>query len=141
LFGNGSCEEGLRRLAARLHLQDRVEFRGHVGDIEAVWADHHALVLPSRFEGLPITIVEAMHCGRPVIVTDVAGNAEVVEDGVTGFVADAPTERHLHQAMERAWQARQNWQSIGQAAARSIRALMPEDPAAEFGRKLLELAA
>jgi glycosyltransferase involved in cell wall biosynthesis len=139
-FGKGDCEEGLRRLAQRLGLEDRVRFCGQVDDIEGVWAQHHALVLPSRFEGLPITIVEAMHCGRPVIVTDVAGNAEVVQDGITGFVAEAPTERHLQAALERAWEQRHNWEKIGKAAARAIRELVPADPAAEFAQKLLQLA-
>ena len=139
-FGKGGCEENLRRLALRLKLDGQVNFCGHVHDIERVWADHHALILPSRFEGLPITIVEAMHCGRPVIVTDVAGNTEIVQDGVTGFIAEAPTERHLHAALERAWEQRQNWESMGKAAAQAIRELMPADPAAIFAQKLLTVA-
>jgi len=81
-----------------------------------------------------------MHCGRPVIVTDVAGNTEIVQDGVTGFIAEAPTERHLHAALERAWEQRQNWESMGKAAAQAIRELMPADPAAIFAQKLLTVA-
>jgi len=44
-----------------------------------------------------------MLCARPVVATDVAGNSEVVEDGITGFLADAPTVRNLGNAMERLW--------------------------------------
>jgi glycosyltransferase involved in cell wall biosynthesis len=138
-YGTGPMEAGLRRLTERLGLMERVRFCGHENDIERVWATHQALVLPSRFEGLPLAIVEAMLCGRPVIVTDVAGNAELVEDGVTGFVAEAPTVRHLQEAMERAWTRRQEWANIGMAAARAIRERIPADPAAEFARKLLAL--
>ena len=61
------------------------------------------LVMPSRFEGLPLAIVEAMLCARPVVATDVAGHAEVVEDGVTGFLADAPTVGAIAAALERCW--------------------------------------
>jgi glycosyltransferase involved in cell wall biosynthesis len=139
-YGEGDKVEGLQRLTRRLGLEQRVRFCGHVADIEKVWAEHHALVLPSRFEGLPITIVEAMHCGRPVIVTDVAGNAEVVQEGVTGFIAEAPTARHVGAALERAWQQRDRWQTIGQAAARSIREFIPADPAAVFAQTLIDLA-
>ena len=139
-FGQGRCEEGLRRLANRLQLQEKVNFCGSTNDIEGIWATHHALVLPSRFEGLPLAIVEAMHCGRPAIVTDVAGNAEIVQDGATGFVAEAPTERHLHEAMERAWNQRQNWQKIGAAAARAIRELVPADAVGDFTQTLLDAA-
>lgn len=140
LFGKGPMEEGLRRLAKRLGLEGRVRFCGHEPDVERIWATHHALVLPSRFEGLPLAIVEAMLCARVVIVTDVAGNAELVKDGVTGFVAEAATERHLRQTLERAWEKREDWESMGKRAARSIRELIPKDPAAEFARELEALA-
>jgi glycosyltransferase involved in cell wall biosynthesis len=138
-IGNGVMEEGLRRLARRLGLDQCVEFCGHVDDIERVWTTHHALILPSRYEGLPLVIVEAMLCGRPVIVTDVGGNAEIVQDGITGFVAEAPTELHLRLAMQRAWERRHQWSEIGQAAARAIRRLVPSDPADDFAQRLLEL--
>lgn len=139
-FGQGRCEKSLRRLTEHLRLRERVRFCGSTNDIAGIWATHHALVLPSRFEGLPLAIVEAMHCGRPAIVTDVAGNAEVVQDGVTGFVAAAPTETHLHLALEQAWEQRARWQQIGQTAARSIRELVPADPVGDFASKLLALA-
>jgi glycosyltransferase involved in cell wall biosynthesis len=137
LFGKGPWEMGLRRLAEMEGVADRIHFAGHVQDIEEVWRTHHALVLPSRYEGLPLSVVEAMLCGRPVIVTDVAGNREPLEDNVTGFVAEAPTVRHLDEAMERAWQKRHDWQAIGTAAASSIRRQIPQDPAQVFADKLL----
>src|SRR5437763_3000966 len=45
-------------------------------------------------------------CARPAIVTNVGGNAELLEDGRSGFVAPAPTIKHLNEAMERAWDRR-----------------------------------
>ena len=139
-FGVGDMEDGLKRLVRWFQLEERVKFYGHVEDIEGLWATHHALVLPSRFEGLPLVIVEAMLCARPVIVTDVAGNAEIVQDGVTGFVAEAATVHHLNLAMERAWIRRSHWEDIGKAAALAIREIMPNDPAAVFAQRLLVLA-
>jgi glycosyltransferase involved in cell wall biosynthesis len=140
-FGKGRCEEGLRRLVQCHRLQEQVRFCGHTNNVEDIWATHHALILPSRFEGLPLAIVEAMHCGRPAIVTDVAGNAELLKDGVTGFVASAATENHLDTALERAWEHRQKWEEMGKAAARAIRELVPADPVGDFAQKLAELAA
>ena len=49
---------------------------------------NHVHAMPSRIEGLPLVLIEAMLCGRPVVATDVAG-AEVIEDEVTGFLAGA----------------------------------------------------
>lgn len=139
-FGCGDAEKGLQRLSDRLGLTNRVRFCGHVANVESIWAVHHALVLPSRYEGLPLAAVEAMMCGRPVIVTNVGGYADVVQDNVTGFVAEAPTCRHLHAAMERAWAARHRWQQIGTTAASAIRELIPENPGRAFANRLLELA-
>lgn len=138
-FGAGPMEQGLRRLTSRLGLTERVNFAGHVSRIEDLWATHHALVLPSRYEGLPLALVEAMLCARPAIVTDVAGNSEMVDEGVSGFIAAAPTASHLADALERAWQHRGSWQQIGLAARSAVRARVPDDPAAAFADILLGL--
>jgi glycosyltransferase involved in cell wall biosynthesis len=137
LFGTGPWEMGLKRLAVMEGISDRIHFAGHVQDIEEVWRTHHALILPSRYEGLPLSVVEAMLCGRPAIVTDVAGNREILEDNVTGFVAEAPTVAHLEEAMERAWHRRFEWQAIGMAAAAEIRNQISQDPALVFANDLL----
>src|SRR5437660_2890227 len=68
-FGDGPHRDGLAAMAAHLHLTN-VSFAGHVDDAGAIWRDHHALVLPSRCEGLPLALVEAMLSGRVPIVTD-----------------------------------------------------------------------
>jgi glycosyltransferase involved in cell wall biosynthesis len=140
LFGQGPTEQGLRRLASRLGLEGQVRFCGFASKMEELWANHHALVLPSRYEGLPIALVEAMLCGRPAIVTDVAGNTELLEDGISGFVAAAPTVQHLDDAMERAWEQRARWQEMGLAGRAVAQANFPQDPAAVFAQSLVELA-
>jgi glycosyltransferase involved in cell wall biosynthesis len=138
LFGNGHSAESVRHLASLYGLKD-VAFCGHAENVEEIWRKHHLLVLPSRFEGLPLALVEAMLCARPAVVTNVAGNTEVIEDGETGFVAAAPTAGHLDEAMERAWRHRGDWRSMGVEAARRIRRLVPPDPAREFVEELLTL--
>jgi glycosyltransferase involved in cell wall biosynthesis len=138
LFGNGHNAQSVRQLASLYKLDD-VTFCGHTENVEEIWSKHHLLVLPSRFEGLPLALVEAMLCARPAVVTNVAGNTEVIEDGETGFVAAAPTVEHLDEAMERAWRHRKNWRSMGEEAARRIRQLVPPDPAGDFVKELMTL--
>lgn len=135
LYGQGEMRCGLERLAQRLGLSDKIVFEGHVSP-EQIWALNHVLVMPSRYEGLPLAIVEAMLCGRPVIATDVAGHAEVIEDGVTGFLATAPTVHHMLEALERFWTRRIDAKEIGAEAARSIRRLVPPDPVGIFTEKM-----
>jgi glycosyltransferase involved in cell wall biosynthesis len=138
-YGTGRCERNLRTLAVRFDLT-AVDFVGHVGDVEKIWAENQALVLPSRYEGTPLAIVEAMLCSRMAIVTDVAGNSELVEHGVSGFVARAPSVSLLDEAIEEAWERRSEWQKMGSAARERITSLVPTDPVGHFCDRLVELA-
>ena len=76
-----------------------------------------------------------MLCGRAAVVTDVGGNAEWIEDGQTGFVAEAATAKSFGRALERAWLARGEWEKMG-IGARS-KALMKFDKSA--GKSLLKV--
>jgi glycosyltransferase involved in cell wall biosynthesis len=138
-LGAGEQRQGLEAMGAWLGLSS-IRFAGLSDDIEAFWRNHHALVLPSRAEGLPLVIVEALLSGRIAIVTDVGGNAELLEEGATAFIAEAATEKALDDAMERAWTRRDEWAALGAAAAVSARGIVPTDPARDFADRLLEIA-
>lgn len=137
-FGQGKDESGLTDFARYLDLKN-VIFNGHVNDIVSIWQDHQALILPSRNEGLPLALVEAMLCGRTAIVTDVGGNTEVLEDNVTGFVAKSIDEAGVDEALERAWQRKNEWKEIGNLAAKKIRQLIPSNPPQIFAEKLIAI--
>jgi len=138
-YGVGLQRDSLERMANNLGLA-RVTFAGFVRDVAVIWSSHHGLILPSRCEGLPLVLVEAMLSGRVPIVTNVGGNGEIVEDGATGFIAVAPTEDALDDAMERAWSERHRWRKIGSAAATQIRTVVPREPDRCFASSLIELA-
>lgn len=135
LYGKGSDEPALRKLISTFALS-RVHLRGHNPDIAAIWDRNHILVLPSRYEGLPIALIEAMWCGRTAVVTDVGGNAELLTDDQTGFVAPAATFDSFQAALERAWQQRLRWKAMGIAARSSIEAQIPRDPVGVFCEQL-----
>lgn len=139
LCGTGSNRDLLERLVRRLKLNDRVSFAGHVA-VENIWSDHHLLVMPSRYEGMPLAIVEAMFSGRPVVATNVGGVAEIVKDGVTGFLAEAAVAECFEGALERMWARRDSLCEMGTLAAASIREFLPDDPVGIFAKKLEELA-
>lgn len=139
LFGEGVNREALAALVQRLGLAG-VRVEGQVPSIEDVWRDHHALVLPSRAEGLPLSVLEAMACGRVPIVTAVGGLPELVEDGVTGFMAPAPTVELFDAALERAWEARAEWPRMGAQAARRVAELAGDEPGARLAGIAVEEA-
>jgi len=116
-----------------------VEFVGQQNNIEEIWSKHHALVLPSRFEGMPLALVEAMLCRRTCVVTDVAGHRELVRDGINGFVAQAPTAELLDVAMNRLWEARSRIKEMGHTAGEDVRRWVSRDPVEDFVQLLVNL--
>lgn len=135
LFGSGPNQITLENRIKMLDLKN-LSFGGYVDDVKSIWAHHHGLVLPSRYEGLPLVVVEAMLCGRMCIVTDVPGNAELVRDNLNGFVAVAPNSKCLDEAMERAWLHYQKWEDMGKTAAHDVREAVPRDPVGDFINRL-----
>ncbi len=136
LYGQGRHEQGIRDLVQLLGLQSRVNFCGHVSDLSEIWRSNHLLVMPSRAEGLPLALIEAMHAGRPSVVTNVGGNCELVTEGETGFIAEAPVPASFSVALERAWQAQNQWQEMGQKACSKVGAIWQRDPAEELAEKI-----
>jgi len=136
-IGKGTDEQALKDMAALLNVNN-VEFKGHVDDIENMWREYHALILPSRSEGLPLSMVEAMSAGRPVIITNAGGNAELVQEGLSGFIGYA-NEESFDEAMERAWQRRSDWEQIGINAAKSVSENVPLSPENDFAKLVLSL--
>lgn len=84
VVGTGPMRERLIRRVERLGLADRVAFPGFVGSVAAEMRAADVFCRPSRSEGLPLTLLEAMASGLPPVVTPVAGVPEVVTDGETG---------------------------------------------------------
>jgi len=139
VYGTGLNREGLEGMVRRLKL-DAVTFHGHVQDREEVWRDHHGLILTSRAEGSPLVVHEAMACGRVPIVTDAGGTGALVEDGVTGFVADGASVNAVDRALERAWARLSDWQAIGGRAGERLAELArARDPAPLAALALREL--
>jgi glycosyltransferase involved in cell wall biosynthesis len=139
LYGEGASEKTLRAMAQSLSLEN-VNFCGFVTNVAGIWRENHLLVLPSRQEGLPLALIEAMSCGRPAVVTDVGGNAEMCVDGETGFVATAAAVGPLAEAFERAWRQRADWPTLGRAARERVLQIVPPDPVAVFGELLKKIA-
>jgi glycosyltransferase involved in cell wall biosynthesis len=136
LAGEGPNERVLRCMIENLKLSN-VTILGQQSDVEEIWRNHHALVLPTRVEGMPLVVVEAMLCGRPCIVTDVGGSRELIRDGVNGFLAKAPTVELFDEAMNRAWGSRIDLRVMGDDAAADARRWVSEDPCRDFARDIM----
>jgi len=86
LVGDGPEREALEAAAQRLGLGDVVEFAGERDDVPSLLAAADCFVLSSTSEGMPISVLEAMAAGLPVVASDVGGVHELVREGETGFL-------------------------------------------------------
>ncbi|BCB05663.1 glycosyltransferase family 4 protein [Bacillus sp. KH172YL63] len=86
LVGDGPLLETMKEQVKRGPIADRVNFLGKSRDIPELLARSHILVLTSRHEGLPISIIEGMRSGLPIVASDVGGVNELIDDGHNGFL-------------------------------------------------------
>jgi glycosyltransferase involved in cell wall biosynthesis len=131
----------LRQMIDLYGLHEQLRYGGFSEDIESLWAQHHGLLLPSRIEGNALSLIEAMMCGRVPITTNVGRAAELIDDNQNGFLAPAATVELIDDVLERAWQRRNEWQAIGQRAARTIRERHSQRPAEDFAERLSAVAS
>jgi glycosyltransferase involved in cell wall biosynthesis len=88
VVGDGERRAELKALAARLGLSDVVVFLGWRSDLPTVYRDVDVVVLTSRNEGSPVSLIEAMAAARPVVATRVGGVPDLVEDAVNGHLVE-----------------------------------------------------
>ena len=101
IAGDGTMDPALRRRVSRDGISTSVEFVGHVppARLRRILDDSWCLVLPSRSEGLPRVVLEAMGRGRPVVASAVGGLPEVVDEGMTGHLVPAGRPEALARAI------------------------------------------
>jgi glycosyltransferase involved in cell wall biosynthesis len=88
MVGDGPDRAGLEQRAHDLGIVRDTLFLGYQEDVAPFYAAFDALVLPSSNEGTPVSVIEALGAGRPVVATRVGGVPDVVRDGVDGFLVD-----------------------------------------------------
>lgn len=120
IVGQGKYEAALKHQAQALGITDSVTFTGVRLDVPALLAQSDLFVLSSLWEGLPLSAVEAMAAARPVVLTDVGGHRELVEDGVQGLIVPPGDVAALAEAMIRLLGDGQRRAAMGSAARRRV---------------------
>jgi glycosyltransferase involved in cell wall biosynthesis len=100
IVGPGS-QDALAASVSALGLSERVRFTGARDDVPAILAALNLLLLPSRWEGMPYIVLEAMAAGLPVVATPVDGARDLILDGVTGALAEDIEAQALGRALAR----------------------------------------
>ena len=100
IAGDGPDRAALAARAAELGVADRVAFLGERSDVDRLLPAFDLFTLSSREEGIPNALLEAMAAARPCVATRVGGNAEVLEDGRTGWLVPAQDPEALAAALD-----------------------------------------
>jgi glycosyltransferase involved in cell wall biosynthesis len=142
LIGGGSEEERLKRMADELGIGPRVHFVGFRTDAAEWLQSVDISVLSSVKEGLSNTVLESMAAGRPVVATDVGGNAEVIVEGETGFLVPSRAPTELGAALAQVASSPEMMASFGAAGRRRADDLFSVDSMVKHTERLyLDLVA
>ena len=121
LAGDGSLRRQLEEMTVNLGLKNEVDFLGFVSDIPAFLASIDLFVLPSLYEGLGVSVLEAMAAGKAVVASRVGGLAELVIDAVTGFLVPPQSVEGLVEAISKLAREGSLTQEMGKKAAERVR--------------------
>ncbi len=134
LYGAGNYEKTLRALAGSLALAG-VNFCGHLPNVADIWRANHLLVLPSRYEGMPLSLIEAMSCGWPGR-GDGRGRQRRIMRGRRDRVRCLRGRRRPAGGGPRVGPGlrRAEWPQLGGAARARVLQIIPPDPVAVFAQ-------
>ncbi len=118
--GDGGRRPMLQAQAKSLGIEKYAHFLGHRTDVPAIYAKAHLGVLCSNAEGLSNAVMEGMASKLPMVVTDVGGNPELVQDGVRGFVVPKEQPKELARAIGRVLADERTAVAMGDAGRRFI---------------------
>lgn len=121
VVGDGELRDELRRHVESLGLQSRVHFVGARRDLGNILAAMDVFVMPSLWEGLPLSLVLAMGAGLPVVATNVAGIPEIVRHGESGLLVGPGDIDGLAVALARVFESGAQRAAFGQAARAFVR--------------------
>jgi glycosyltransferase involved in cell wall biosynthesis len=108
IAGSGPLEEQLRRLSRELGLESRVHFLGFEVNVKRWMQAADGFVLTSRWEGLPVALLEAASCALPAVATDVPGTREAIAHGESGWLVPLGDTSALAECMARLMNASRN---------------------------------
>ena len=99
IAGSGELQEQMQRISKELKIEDSVVFLGLIRNVIPLLQEAWGFVLPSRWEGMPNALLEAMACEVPCISTRVSGSEDIVVNGANGLLIEPEQPEELAQAM------------------------------------------
>jgi glycosyltransferase involved in cell wall biosynthesis len=123
IVGDGPCKTTYENLATSMLISEKVTFDGWKrsgAELSEIYRGASVVIVPSIYEPFGMTALEAMACGRPVVASKTGGLKEIIQHGVTGYLAEPGDHLDLAQWIIRLLARRELQQELGKNAARFI---------------------
>ena len=120
IAGDGPLKGELECLVEKLRVSSFVRFLGYEKEIERFLAAIDLFILPSLTEGLPISLLEAMACGRPVIGTKIGGTKEVIEDSINGILIPPMNVKAISESIKSLYYDQESRKRMGWEGKRHV---------------------
>jgi glycosyltransferase involved in cell wall biosynthesis len=118
--GEGELEHRLKNIAYKLNIQDKIIFTGFRADIPEITSVFDIACLPTLWEGMGRSVLEAMVSGKPVVASRVGGIVDLVQDGVTGILVEPGDYQALAKAIIRLLKDKGLRQKMGEEARKRV---------------------
>lgn len=115
LYGQGELEEATKDLVKKLHMENNIKFCGLTDDIYSIMEQSDIFVMPSIYEGMPMTLIEAMGTGMPILASNVGGIPDMIENEKSGLLCE-PTVDGVVRGLERLIESEEDRKRYGENA-------------------------
>ncbi|MGA1791487.1 MAG: glycosyltransferase, partial [bacterium] len=120
VVGDGELKTELMAVAQSFNLNGHLRFLGFRDDVRTLYPTFDMVVIPSLWEGLSLTLLEAMASGLPVVATAVSGNIDAIENGRNGLLIPPNSARELAKGIEYILDHPENAVSLGRRARQVV---------------------
>ena len=139
IYGEGKDRKVLEQKIEEFGVAEEVRMMGFTTNPEKTLENYSIFLLPSKFEGLPLAILEAISAGLVVVASNVGGVPEVIEDGVTGYLIDGHSPERIAEAIKRVVAEKERLPEISRAAIKKVRENFNIEKTVSYWRRLYQL--
>ena len=136
LYGEGKDRDLLKKLIERNEMQEKIFLKGFNTDVKKVLQDAHLLLQLTEMDAMPLSVVEAMAVGRPVIATALGDIPAWLNNGKNGWISPGTSIENIDITLEAAWQKREYWEEMGKTSFEIFRKKYPLSPEEYFLHQL-----
>lgn len=138
IAGNGPDEQMLKSLSKKLELTEIVTFLGYRTDLDQIVPSVDLVVSCSYREGMPLNIIEAMLCAKPIVASHNRGHDELIDDKTTGFLFDMLDSAQLAECMTKVYKDKEKAVAFGQKAYQNAQKYTAEAVVKQMLKIILE---